>query len=144
MKHEDLFAIYQRTLEWIDRRKEPDTADFYKESPETWKHAKEVAFDMYQSLRHWCEDGSPSLYRDCRIDESRKGAHKPYKFDKGEMEYPCVGAFTYRGIEFPVYNDDYGMSEFTVFEGHVIQIDSFGGETDWYYMLDKYIDRIDN
>lgn len=144
MKHEDLFAVYQRMLEWIDRRKESDTAEFYKESPESWAHAKEVAFQMYQTLRHRCDDGTPSLYKDCKIDESRKDAFPPYKHEGGTTEFPCVGTFRYRDMEFPVYNDDYGMSYFTVCDGHDLQIDSFGGEMDWYYVLDKYIDKIDN
>ena len=142
MKHDDLLAVYQRMLEWIDRRMDPDMADFYHESPETWGHAKEVAFQMYQDLRYLCEGGIPSIRGDRMIDESRKGDYAPYKQEGNPTEFPCVGAFTYRGREFPVYSDDYSMSEFVVCDGREIQIDSFGGETDWYYMLDKYIDGI--
>lgn len=143
MRHEDLFVIYQRTLEWIDRRCKPDTAEFHGETPEAWRHAKEVAFHMYQDMRHFCPEGMPSLYKDCPIDSSREGAFGPLKDESGE-EYPCCGSFKYRDLEFPVYRDDYGMSMFTIYEGHGVQVDSFGGETDWYYELDRLIDKIDN
>lgn len=143
MKHEDLFAIYKSTLEWIDRRRDPETAEFYKEIPEAWKHAKEVAFHVYQHARCYCQEPLPSLYRDHEIDHDRKEAFAPYK-GENDSEFPCLGSFTYRNLEFPVYDDDYGMSMFTVYDGHIIQVDSFGGETDWYYELDRLIDKIDN
>lgn len=143
MKHEDLFAIYKSTLKWIDRRRDPETAEFYKETPESWKHAKEVAFNVYQNARRYCDEPLPSLYREHKVDHGRKEAFGPYKGESGS-EFPCLGSFKYRDLEFPVYDDVYGMSMFTVYDGHIVQVDSFGGETDWYYELDRLIDKIDN
>ena len=54
---------------------------------------------------------------------------RPYKFDNG-YECPCCGILQYRGHDFPVYIDDYGMSDFIVFGGNEIQISSLGGECD--------------
>lgn len=143
MKHEDLFAIYKSTLKWIDRRRDRETAEFYKETPESWKHAKEVAFNVYQNVRRYCDEPLPSLYREHKVDHGRKEVFGPYKGESGS-EFPCLGSFKYRDLEFPVYDDVYGMSMFTVYDGHIVQVDSFGGETDWYYELDRLIDKIDN
>ena len=45
-------------------------------------------------------------------------------------KFPCIGLLKYRGQEFPIYNDDYGMSNFIVINKLPITVDSFGGETD--------------
>ena len=141
MKHEDLFKIYQSKLQWIDRRLTPECLEIYEDTVESWKHAKEVAFSMYQELRLDCEDGIP-LLKDClsRNEEQIRDI-PPYKFDNG-YECPCCGILQYRGHDFPVYIDDYGMSDFIVFGGNEIQISSVGGECDWYYPIDLILDKI--
>ena len=141
MKHEDLFKIYQSKLQWIDRRLTPECLEIYADTAESWKHAKEIAFSMYQELRLDCEDGIPSL-KDClsRNEEQIRDI-PPYKFDNG-YECPCCGILQYRGHDFPVYIDDYGMSDFIVFGGNEIQISSLGGECDWYYPIDLILDKI--
>ena len=141
MKHEDLFKIYQSKLQWIDRRLTPECLEIYKDTAESWKHAKEIAFSMYQELRLDCEDGIP-LLKDClnRNEEQIRNI-PPYKFDNG-YECPCCGILQYRGHDFPVYIDDYGMSDFIVFGGNEIQISSLGGECDWYYPIDLILDKI--
>ena len=141
MKHEDLFKIYQSKLQWIDRRLTPECLEIYEDTVESWKHAKEVAFSMYQELRLDCEDGIP-LLKDClsRNEEQIRDI-PPYKFDNG-YECPCCGILQYRGHDFPVYIDDYGMSDFIVFGGNEIQISSLGGECDWYYPIDLILDKI--
>jgi len=141
MKHEDLFNIYQHTLDWIDRRMTPETAKFYGENLESWKHAKEIAFNMYQDMRGYCEDGYPHNHEVITIEGIEK--YGPYELDN---DYKCavVGVLRYRGLELPVYCDDYGMCDFIVYDGKTIEVDSFGGPTDWYYVLDKYIDKIYN
>lgn len=136
---EDAFRIYQQNLEWIDRRLDPQTAEFYGETPETWKHAKEVAFSMYQDLR--CLLG-PTPRLSGHLNREKCEGIPPYTFEGNPTEFPCVGVLEYRGHEYPVYNDDYGMSWFAVVDGRSIQVDSFGGETDWYFELDRIIDRI--
>ena len=141
MKHEDLFEIYQSKLQWIDRRLTPECLEIYEDTAESWKHAKEVAFSIYQELRLDCEDGIPSL-KDCLSrDKEQIRDILPYKFDNG-YECPCCGILHYRGYDFPVYIDDYGMSDFIVFGGNEIQISSSGGECDWYYPIDLILDKI--
>ena len=141
MKHEDLFEIYQSKLQWIDRRLTPECLEIYGDTAESWKHAKEIVFSMYQELRLDCEDGIP-LLKDClnRNEEQIRNI-PPYKFDNG-YECPCCGILQYRGHDFPVYVDDYGMSDFIVFGGNEIQISSLGGECDWYYPIDLILDKI--
>jgi hypothetical protein len=141
MKHVDLFDTYQSKLHWIDRRLTPDCLKIYEDTAESWKHAKEVAFSMYQELRLDCEDGIPSLH-DCLIqDEEKVRNTPPYKFENG-YECRCHGIIHYRDHDFPLYIDDYGMSEFIVFEGNEIQVSSIGGECDWYYPIDLILDKI--
>jgi hypothetical protein len=141
MKHADLFDTYQSKLQWIDRRLTPDCLKIYEDTAESWKHAKEVAFSMYQELRLDCEDGIPSLH-DCLIqDEEKVRNTPPYRFENG-YECRCHGIIHYRDHDFPLYTDDYGMSEFIVFEGNEIQVSSIGGECDWYYPIDLILDKI--
>ena len=141
MKHADLFDTYQSKLQWIDRRLTPDCLKIYEDTAECWKHAKEVAFSMYQELRLDCEDGIPSLH-DCLIQDEEKVRNiPPYNFENG-YECRCHGIIHYRGHDFPLYIDDYGMSEFIVFEGNDIQVSSIGGECDWYYPIDLILDKI--
>lgn len=141
MKHADLFDTYQSKLQWIDRRLTPDCLKIYEDTAESWKHAKEVAFSMYQELRLDCKDGIPSLH-DCLIqDEEKVRNTPPYKFENG-YECRCHGIIHYREHDFPLYIDDYGMSEFIVFEGNEIQVSSIGGECNWYYPIDLILDKI--
>jgi hypothetical protein len=141
MKHADLFDTYQSKLQWIDRRLTSDCLKIYEDTAESWKHAKEVAFSIYQELRLNCEDGIPSLH-DCLIqDEEKVRNTPPYKFENG-YECRCHGIIHYRDHDFPLYIDDYGMSEFIVFEGNEIQVSSIGGECDWYYPIDLILDKI--
>ena len=133
-----LFDVYQRKLEWIDRRLKPDTLEFYGESAEAWKHAKEIAFSMYQDLRGYLSGEYPSLWK--MVDREAADDVPPYVIDG--TEFKCLGVLAYRDRKFPVYDDGYGMAAFIVCDGRRIQVDSFGGEGDWYYMVDKMIDRI--
>ena len=134
------FDHYQSILEWIDRRQQPETLEFYdKDRKEYWHHAKEVAFMMYQNLRHLLGD-TPRLHD--LIDKENAKDVPPYKFKDGVGEFPCVGVLKYRDREYPVYDDAYGMSWFVVVDDRSIEVDSFGGETDWYFELDRIIDRI--
>ena len=144
LTHKDLFNLYQHKLDWINRRLEPKTLEFYNETAETWKHAKEIAFDWYQDMRYFCEDGYPG--REC-FDYNNKliAAYKPYEItnDNGiTTKFPCVGLLKYRGNTHPIYDDDYGMQTFIVLDGREITVDSFGGGIDWWYELDRIIDKI--
>jgi hypothetical protein len=136
MTEKELFELYQSKLEWINRRLQPDTLEYFHETAETWKHAKEIAFDMYQHIR-----GLMNFYPDPRecfdYNNKIKAAYKPYN-DK----FPCVGILKYRGNTYPIYNDDYGMQDFIVIDDYSITVDGFAGGTDWWYEIDRIIDKI--
>ena len=106
LTHKDLFNLYQNKLDWINRRLEPDTLEFYNETAEAWKHAKEIVFDWYQDMRYFCEDGYPG--QEC-FDYNNKliAAYKPYEItnDNGiTTKFPCVGLLKYRGNTYPIYD----------------------------------------
>ena len=134
-----LFAIYQSMLAWVDCRRDPETAKFYKETPEAWKHGKEVVFRMYQQVRQFYENPLPSVDR--LVDREQADKIPPYV--ENGTEFRCEGVLKYRGRQYPVYLDDYGMRSFIMVNGRTIEVDSFGGETDWYSELDRIIDKID-
>jgi len=146
LTHKKLFDYYQTKLDWINRRLEPDALEFYHDTAEAWKHAKEIAFDWYQDMRYYCEDGIPN-HDDC-FDYKNKiiAAYKPYKITNKEgitTEFPCIGLLKYRGQTWPIYCDDYGCQDFIVLEdGREISVCNMGGELDWYYELDRIIDKI--
>ena len=138
MKHRELFEWYQTQLAWVDRRREPKTLEFHGETAESWKHAKEIIFSAYEHFRYYTDDGLPN-YEEC-FDYKDKliKTYKPYQ-DK----FPCIGILKYRDQKWPIYNDDYGCQEFIVMEeGYHIPICNMGGSLDWYYELDKIIDKI--
>ena len=138
MTHKQLFNKYQNMLDWINRRLEPDSLKFYEESAESWKHAKEVAFTMYQDIRHYVEGGIPND-EEC-FDYSSKliAAYKPYK-----DQFPCIGLLKYRDQTWPIYSDDYGCQDFIVIEDdYQIPVCNMAGCLDWYYELDRIIDKI--
>ena len=108
----------------------------YQEGFDNWKDAV-VANGEVLKAQGYIEDE----YVDAVIACIEK--YGPYELDN---DYKCavVGVLRYRGLELPVYCDDYGMCDFIVYDGKTIEVDSFGGPTDWYYVLDKYIDKIYN
>lgn len=142
MKHEVLFEEYQRNLEWINRRLQPSTLDFYHETADAWKHAKEVAFDMYQQLRKYTIGGIPKEADCIRYLKNENKKYPDYVPDGAEQGFPCIGILKYRDREFPIYSDDYGMQDFVVVEGKHVTVDSFGGGYDWYYEIDRILDNI--
>ncbi len=102
MKHEDLFNEYKQKLNWIDRRLQPDILKAFNDKAEYWKHAKEVAFGMYQHLRYFCDDGIPTNCIDYKTDVSNI---PDYILD--ETSFKCIGILSYRDLQFPVYNDNH-------------------------------------
>ena len=132
MAEDKLFTVYQNMLAWIDRRLEPKSLEVYQENAEAWKHAKEVAFTMYQDLRQY-----PELTKCIFYDKELVEGIPDY-----EDKFPAIGILKYRDEEFTIYTDDYGMQDFIVVDDHTISIDSFGGGYDWWYELDRIIDRI--
>ena len=142
-----LFNLYQHKLDWINRRLEPKTLEFYNETAEAWKHAKEIVFDWYQDMRCFVEGGIPDE-REC-FDYNSKliVAYKPYEIKNGDIvsKFPCCGILTYRDQKWPIYTDDYGCQDFIVMEdGYQIPVCNMAGCLDWYYELDKIIDKIYN
>ena len=53
--------------------------------------------------------------------------------------FPCIGSFKYRNKIFPIFADDYGMTDFIEIKvkDKWIQIDTL---YDWYYAIDLYYD----
>jgi hypothetical protein len=145
LTHEELFNYYQNKLDWINRRLEPDALKFYNETAETWKHAKEITFYWYEDMRYHV-DGGILRPEDCfDYNNKIKAAYKPYEItnEDGKVStFPCIGILKYRGNTYAIYNDDYGMQDFIVIDGREITVDSFGGGIDWYYELDRIIDKI--
>jgi len=144
LTHKNLFNLYQDKLAWVDRMTNPKTLEYTGESKDEWKHAKMIIFDWYQDMRYYCEDGYPG--REC-FDYNDKiiSAYKPYEMTSEAgitTKFPCIGLLKYRDNVYPIYNDDYGMQDFIVVDGHSITVDSFGGGIDWWYVLDKIIDKI--
>lgn len=136
MRHEELFDAYQKELEWIKLRLLERNLEFYHEDAGDWKHAKEAVFHVYENLRHLCEDGAG--YSSVLNPPKRRAP--AYKDEHGK--YRCVGVVSYRDESIPVYCDESGMNEFMVYQGHHIQFTSAGGETDWYYEVDYFKDKI--
>lgn len=135
MTHKELFNFYQSQLAWINRRLKPDCLEVYKESADTWKHAKEVAFNFYQCLRYETEDEGVVYSFSFDIDDI-----PPYIEDNNK--FSCTGILNYRDQKFPIYLDDNGSQEFIVYEGQTISISGLGGSCDWYYLLDQLLDKI--
>lgn len=133
MKHAELFKIYQESLKQIERQRKEGLS-----SPERIKKLKREAFFLYEDKRYKCEDG---------IGAPTSVAHPNKRippYEKDGQSFPCLGVIEYRGEVLPVYYDDAGMSDFIVYQGRDIMHDSFGGETDWYYEVDRIKDKIDD
>lgn len=151
MTHKELFEEYQDRLAWINRMCEPETLKFYKQTKENWDRAKWAVFFMYQNLRQYVEGGVPERDKCFVFDDDCAKNYPPIKYkdsevadsESGEYECPAVGELRYRGREFPIYMDDYGMQTFTIVDGHEIELESIAGTYDWYYELDKILDKID-
>ena len=136
MTKEELFEVYQTELNWISRRLEEPTLEFYKEFSDNWRHAKEVAFKMYQALRFYCTDEDvlsidiTSLNENEHVDD----------YD----QCPCIGYILYRGQRFYAYDDDPGQQIFIVVGDRTITFASFDCPLiDWWYEADKILDGID-
>ena len=137
MTHKKLFGIYKNVLDFIERRTEEKVLKFYDEQKSDWKHAKEIAFSMYEGLRFYVEDGIPKL-KDCANYEAEDVKNlSTYK------EFPAIGILKYRDKEYVIYYDEYGSEEFIVVDNREISVSGMGGDTDWYYELDKIIDEIE-
>ena len=138
MTFKNLFSEYQDILERINRRMEPEVLEFHHDSIDNWKNAKYIAFRMFEQLRYYTEGGVPSL-AECLTCEGLED-FPPMMY--GNYKCPVIGLLNYRDEVFPVYDDDYGQQLFIVVNGREINVDSPGGETDWYYEVDKVIDNI--
>lgn len=139
MTFDELFAQYKALIDWIDRRMKPEVLEFHHESVDNWKYAKHTVFLMFERLRYYTEEGIPNLY-ECLTREGIED-YPPKMYDN--YKCPVIGLLNYRDEVFPVYDDDYGQQVFIIVNGQEITVDSLGGETDWYYELDRIIDNID-
>ena len=121
--YEELFEIYQNALSWIGRIKNYGSE----------MSAKEAVFHMFDMLR---------AFSDFKIPERKKVSGSP-KVGKDGQEYPYVGFYEYRGVQLPAYSDDNGQSEFISYNGAEIMSSHYGYTTDWYYIIDKMLDKIE-
>lgn len=135
MTFEELFNIYQDNMEWIKRRLQPKTLEFYGERADQWKQAKYMNFKWFEMMRYYCDEvdvykiKEQSLPLDVKVDD----------YDN----CPCTGYLDYRNQRFYVYYDDMGAQCFIVCEGHIIPIISMGAdEIDWWYEVDYLLDKI--
>ena len=125
---------------------QPDSLSFYGETAESWDHAKDIVFGMYQDLRHYVPGGIPDRDKSFFYDSSLVADVEPHKESHevdGKIittEFPAIGILKYRGEEYVIYNDDYGMQSFIVVDGKTITVESCAGEYDWYYALDSLLD----
>ena len=89
-----------------------------------------AAFNMYENIRNTIFEPKIRLLKNKKFTCS---------LNEGENIFPCIGSFKYRNILFPIYADDYGMTDFTEIyvNNHWIQIDTM---YDWYYAIDMYTD----
>ena len=140
---EKIFKIYQSKLAWSRRMQQ--TKDT------TWQKRLEMTDDAWYFTWHQIRYAIFSMYEDLREfpDPAECIEHGP-KFNTydnilrvGDSEFCCVGMLSYRGIKFPIYYDEGGSEEFIRWE------DEDGAEDismgmDWWYELDRFIDRIDS
>lgn len=137
MTMEQLLGIYEDTLAWIERRTRHEALERNKETPEMWATAKLAAYMMFEKLRDHADGGNPNLEFD-KYFEKKEG--EPLK--RGDAEFPMEGILRYRGVELPVYSDDYGQCRFVVYKGREIPLDNMGYPIDWYCALDDLIDGV--
>lgn len=139
MTFDELFDEYKHLLDWINRRTAPNALEFYGETKEQWSHAKQAIFFMFEHLRGYVENGYPNL-ENC-LSYGGIENYPPYKIND-DYECPVVALLNYREETFPVYDDDAGQQNFIVVNGSEISVDGLGGSYDWYFEVDKVIDKI--
>lgn len=124
----NLFDTYQDTLAFINRR-----VSIGLSTQKEGCFAKRCVFKMYQDLRSYPEyDKDYSLIL--------VGPDDVTEFNSTyDGVNPLSFILNYRGQRFPVYNDDYGQQDFIVFKEHEIRFTY----ADWWYELDRLIDKID-
>lgn len=147
LTYEDLFMEYQDKLDWANRM-----IKSFPSQEQEWKRVKFAVFLMFEELRACCDDAP-----ECREHGERGAcvhygseyadkypAKKSISEETGvEYEFPVIGELTYRGLTLPIYDDDYGLQSFVTFDGEDIPILTIGGSFDWYYQIDKHLDKID-
>lgn len=139
MTFKNLFSEYQDTLDWIERMKSLKDVLHKQDVEYDWKMSKLVAFQMFQHLRHYIDDGEPKI-EDCLTTDGVEN-YPPKIYDNG-YECPVIALLHYRGETYPVYNDDYGQQDFIVIDDKDIPIQGLGGVYDWYNEIDYIIDDI--
>ena len=141
LTYEDLFIAYQGNLDLANRM-----IKSFPSQEQEWKRVKFAVFRMFQELRMSCDDAPK--FEDCvHYDPKFADKYPPQEyFSEGTGEtyvFPVIGELTYRGLTLPIYVDDYGCQNFITIDGEDIPIETMGGIWDWYYPIDKHIDKID-
>lgn len=103
MKFQELLSIYENTEEIIKRHFEKG----YK-SREICKEELSLNLEWFWNMKTFCEDYNNVI----EMKNPTKTESKKYKSkNKG---CPLCGVIHYRGIDIPVYNDDYGQQMFCI------------------------------
>ena len=109
---------------------------FYNPKKYTKEDVKECndkivsAFNLYEEIR------SSAFIPKIKI---RKNNKFNCSLNDKNNSFPCIGSFKYRNKIFPIFADDYGMTDFTEIyvNNNWVQIDTMW---DWYYAIDYYLD----
>jgi len=72
--------------------------------------------------------------RSLKKDETHKSC-----FDKEDYINECIGVLTYKGIEFPIFNDEYGMQDYIEFMDEAGNIQSADALADWDYLYESHM-----
>ena len=139
---EKLFKIYQAKLAWSRRMQQTKDATWQKRlmTDDAWDFAwcqtRYAIFSMYEDLR------DPPNFAEC-IEHGPEFNIPDNILRVGESEFCRVGTLSYRGIKFPIYYDEGGSEEFVHLEDEGGSEDISMG-MDWWYEIDRFIDRINS
>ena len=91
-----------------------------------------ACFNVYEDMRSLLFD-FPEYYKEIDSTKADKfvSAH-----DTPENTFPCIGTFVYKNVEYPVFMDDYAMTDFIEVDGKTVDLN-----WDWWYAIDCYRER---
>lgn len=91
------------------------------------------SFSLYRSVLNnlGLDNTNESLYQ---VRKPTEEDIEKYKYDVDGFEFPLIHIFTYFGVDYPEYVDDYGMDTFLLVDNQPIST-----QRDWDYALDKII-----
>jgi len=134
MTFKDLLDAHEGNIEHARRMMQPDILAMTMKTEEYWRGYIYSSFQMFQTLRNYCDDGYPKIRTDLTEEEK-------VEFDT-EKDFPLYGIMEYRGIKVPVYDDDYGQQMFAIYDGSTISGGSYNffPEHEFVYFIDSKLD----